>query len=122
VEGFELVGKVDDFRDAIVRVVDVDGTDVAVVRYKDRFHAFSGHCTHENYSFNYTRVKPGDVIICSSHIAVFQLEGGKYVGGQPADDLPQYEVRVNGNDVYVSRSAVSPPRQAAPGEVTETGC
>jgi 3-phenylpropionate/trans-cinnamate dioxygenase ferredoxin subunit len=106
-EGYELVGKVGDFRDSIVRVVDVGGTDVAVVSYKDRFHAFSGHCTHENYSFNYTRVKPGDVIICSSHIAVFELAGGRFVGGQPAEDLPQYDVRVEGEDVYVSTEVTS---------------
>lgn len=103
-EGYELVGKVSDFRDSIVRVVEIDGAEVAVVNHKGRFYAFSGRCTHENYSFNYTRVRPGNVIICSSHIAVFDLATGKYVGGQPAEDLSRYDVRVDGEAVFVSRA------------------
>jgi nitrite reductase/ring-hydroxylating ferredoxin subunit len=106
VEGYELVGKVSEFREAIVRTFSVDGTDVGVVSYHGCFYAFTGRCPHENYSFNYTRVKPGDVIICSSHIAVFQLATGKYVGGQPAADLSQYEVRVEGDDVFVSQKPI----------------
>lgn len=105
-EGYRFAGKLSDFRDGIVRTFQIDGDEIAVVSYKDHFYAFSGRCTHEDYSFNYTRVRPGDVIICSSHIAVFDLATGKHVGGQPADDLSRYDIRVDGEGVFVSKTAI----------------
>ncbi len=100
--GFVSVAKLTDFRDGIVRVFPVDGLDVAVVTHEGQFYAFAGHCTHENYSFNYTRVRPNDVIICSSHFAYFALKTGAVLNGPTLEDLAVYAVRVENDDVQVS--------------------
>src|SRR5712692_8709579 len=96
------VAKVNDFRDGIVRVFQVDGIEIAVVHHEDRFYAFQGYCTHAAYSFSYTRVRPGDLVLCSSHFAWFELATGKVISGPAEEDLPQYGVRIEGEDVLVS--------------------
>jgi 3-phenylpropionate/trans-cinnamate dioxygenase ferredoxin subunit len=96
------VGKAGDFAEGLVRTFDLEGTDVAVVCHQGRFHAFSGRCPHEAYLMNYTRVRPGDLIICSSHLAVFDLDTGKVLSGPADKDLTLYGVRVEGDDILVS--------------------
>ena len=99
---FFRVGSVGDFAEGLVRVFAVDGVDVAIVNHEGRFYGFSGRCPHAGYLLNYTRVRPGDMILCSSHIAWFELKTGKVVSGPTDQDLEVYEVRVEGEDVLVS--------------------
>jgi nitrite reductase/ring-hydroxylating ferredoxin subunit len=104
---YETVGKVADFREDIVRVFKVGKEEIAVVSHVGRFYAFQGYCTHASYSFNYTRIRPGDQILCSSHFAWFDLASGKVLSGPAGDDLAQYEVLVEGDDVLVSTGPVT---------------
>jgi 3-phenylpropionate/trans-cinnamate dioxygenase ferredoxin component len=98
----EAVAKVSDFREDIVRVFKVGKEEIAVVNHGGRWYAFQGYCTHALYSFNYTRIRPGDQILCSSHFAWFDLASGRVLSGPAGDDLAQYDVRVEGDDVLVS--------------------
>ena len=100
--GFVRVAAVSDFSDGLVRVFDVDGVDVGVVSLGGRFHAFSGKCPHAGYVLNYTRVRPGDVILCSSHMASFDLHTGRVLQGPAEKDLRLYTVKVDSDDVLVS--------------------
>ena len=102
------VGNVSDFQEGLVRVFDVEGVKIAVVRHRDEFHALEGTCTHADYSFNYTRVRPGDVILCSSHMAVFDLATGRTHNWPGLDDLRLFPVRVEGDAVIVSNEALPP--------------
>ncbi|HWO72029.1 MAG TPA: Rieske (2Fe-2S) protein [Dehalococcoidia bacterium] len=98
---FRRVGAQSDFAEGLVRVFEVDGIDVAVVRHAGEYFAFSGRCPHAGYAFNFTRVRPGDRILCSSHLAWFELRTGKVLDGPTDRDLEVYEVRVEGDDVLV---------------------
>jgi 3-phenylpropionate/trans-cinnamate dioxygenase ferredoxin subunit len=51
---------------------------------------------------NYTRIRDGDRILCSSHFAWFDLRTGKVLSGPTEKDLAQYPVRIEGDDVLVS--------------------
>jgi nitrite reductase/ring-hydroxylating ferredoxin subunit len=99
---FHRVASVSEFTDGLVRVYSVHDLDVAVVRHGGEFHAFSGRCPHAGYVLNYTRVRPEDRILCSSHMALFDLRTGKVLAGPTDVDLRVYAVRVDGQDVYVS--------------------
>lgn len=96
------MGKATDFKDGLVRTFDVGGESVAVVRHEGRFYAFAGRCSHSGYSFDWTRVRPGDMIVCSSHFSFFELATGKALDGPATEDLAVYEVRMEGEDVIVS--------------------
>jgi nitrite reductase/ring-hydroxylating ferredoxin subunit len=103
---FYRVGGVSDFSDGLVRVFPVEGVDIAVVTKDGKFHAFSGRCPHADYLLNYTRVRDGNRILCSSHFAWFDLETGKVLSGPTEEDLKQYPVRIEGDDVMVSPEPV----------------
>jgi 3-phenylpropionate/trans-cinnamate dioxygenase ferredoxin subunit len=100
--GFQRVGSVSDFSEGLVRAFPVDGVDIGVVRYGGRFYAFGARCPHENYLMNYTRIREGGRVLCSSHFAWFDLATGKVISGPTEKDLTQYPVRVEGADVFVS--------------------
>ena len=100
------VGKVGDFQESLVRVFEIEGVKIAVVKHHGEFHALDGTCSHAEYSFNYTRVRPGDVILCSSHMAVFDLDTGKIRNWPGLDDLRLFPVRVEDNEVIVSNQAL----------------
>jgi nitrite reductase/ring-hydroxylating ferredoxin subunit len=105
--GYVRVASVSDFREDFVRTFDVDGVHVGVVRHEGRFYAFSGYCTHARYSFDWTRVRPDDLIVCSSHYSWFELATGKAIDGPATEDLLIYNVRVEGDDVLVDPDPVS---------------
>src|SRR5712692_8159699 len=96
------VAKTSDFTDGVIRGFRVDGKDVAVVRWNDRYYAFQNACTHSNYYFNYLEIQDGGRILCDAHGAVFDLASGRVLKGPAANDLPLYQVRVDGEDVLVS--------------------
>jgi nitrite reductase/ring-hydroxylating ferredoxin subunit len=100
--GFHRVGSVGDFIEGLVRVFQVEGIHVAVVTYGGRFYAFSGLCPHAHYNLNYTRVRDGSRILCSSHFAWFDLATGRVLSGPAEENLTQYPVHVQGEDVLVS--------------------
>ncbi|HEX5139620.1 MAG TPA: Rieske (2Fe-2S) protein [Dehalococcoidia bacterium] len=102
---FHRVGSVGDFSEGLVRVFPVQGIDVGVVLHEGRFHAFLGKCPHAGYVMNYTRIRPGDRILCSSHMAWFDLHTGKVLEGPTDQDLDLYDVKVEGDDVLVSVDA-----------------
>ena len=104
---YVVVAKVADFREDIVRVFEVGDEDVAVVSHGGRFYAFQGHCTHAAYSFNYTRVRPDEQILCSSHFAWFDLATGKVLSGPAGEDLAQYDVRVQSGELLVCNRPAS---------------
>lgn len=99
---FHRVGGVKDFSDGLVRVFPVEGIDIAVVVKDGRFYAFSGRCPHADYLLNYTRVRDGNRILCSSHFAWFDLESGAVLGGPVEEGLAQYPIKIVGDDVLVS--------------------
>jgi apoptosis-inducing factor 3 len=103
---FHRVGSVRDFSEGLVRCFPVDGVDIGVVNFGGEFHAFAGRCPHENYLMNYTRIRDGERILCSSHFAWFDLRTGKVLSGPTEEDLAQYPVRVEGDDVLVSPEAL----------------
>jgi 3-phenylpropionate/trans-cinnamate dioxygenase ferredoxin subunit len=93
---------VSDFSEGLVRVFKVNEVDIAIVNHEGAFYAFSGRCPHAGYYFNYTRVKAEDRIVCSSHMALFDLKSGQVLGGPTNTSLCVYPVKVEGDDVLVS--------------------
>lgn len=66
------------------------------------YRAFSAKCTHLDCIVQY---RPEDqVILCACHRGLYDLTG-RNVSGPPPRPLEAYEVRVQGQDVVVSRKA-----------------
>ena len=103
---YHRVGSVAEFSEGLVRVFPVEGIEIGVVVQDGRFHAFSGLCPHANYKLNYTRIRDGNRILCSSHFAWFDLETGKLLSGPMEESLQLYPIKVEGDEVLVSPEAL----------------
>jgi nitrite reductase/ring-hydroxylating ferredoxin subunit len=96
---FYSVGPLDRFPDGKIRRSFLDGREIAVVRYNDRFYAFDNRCTHNDFQLHFGYIEDG-CVWCPIHYGQFDLASGRAVSG-PVTDLKTYEVRVVDGDVQV---------------------
>jgi 3-phenylpropionate/trans-cinnamate dioxygenase ferredoxin subunit len=80
--------------------LDVDGTDVAVVRDGDDWYAIDDECSHASIPLSEGDVE-GCEIECWLHGSRFDLRTGKPSGPPATEPVPVYAVRVEGDDVLV---------------------
>jgi 3-phenylpropionate/trans-cinnamate dioxygenase ferredoxin component len=80
--------------------VDVDGTDVAVVRDGDDWYAVDDECSHASIPLSEGDVE-GCEIECWLHGSRFDLRTGKPSGPPATEPVAVYAVRVEGDDVLV---------------------
>jgi 3-phenylpropionate/trans-cinnamate dioxygenase ferredoxin subunit len=80
--------------------VDVDGTDVALVRDGDDWYAIDDECSHASIPLSEGDVE-GCEIECWLHGSRFDLRTGKPSGPPATEPVAVYAVRVEGDDVLV---------------------
>ena len=80
--------------------VDVDGTEVAVVRDGDDWYAIDDECSHASIPLSEGDVE-GCEIECWLHGSRFDLRTGKPSGPPATEPVAVYAVRVEGDDVLV---------------------
>ena len=100
------VGTVQDLSTHTIRQVALGSTKIALV-YKDGiFSAISGVCNHAGGPLGDGRVD-GDYVVCPWHNWKFHCRTGEGEPGYEADRVPAYEVKVEGDRVFVNIEAVS---------------
>jgi nitrite reductase/ring-hydroxylating ferredoxin subunit len=80
--------------------VKVGGEPVALANVDGELFAVSDVCSHE-YVLLHDGWLDGDLIECPSHGSQFDLRTGKACCLPATKPLPLYDVRVEGDDVYV---------------------
>ena len=98
-EDFVTIARVSDFKEGKIRRYFVDGKEIGVVYWNERFHAFHNRCTHADFQMHFGFVED-DCLHCPIHYGVYDLGTGKAVSG-PVEDLPTYPIRVEGDEVQV---------------------
>lgn len=78
----------------------IDGVPVAVFRVGDWCYAVHDVCTHE-YARLSDGYQDGEIVECPLHQAQFDVTTGKCVLEPAKEDLATYEVKVEGEDVFV---------------------
>ncbi|MGI3785701.1 MAG: non-heme iron oxygenase ferredoxin subunit [Janthinobacterium lividum] len=84
--------------------VEVDGTEVAIVRSGDRFYAIADECSHAAVPLSEGDVE-GCTLECYLHGSRFDLRTGEPLGLPAIDPVPVYRCRVAGDDVLVDLAA-----------------
>ena len=79
------VAGVEDVPEGTLKMVQVDGTDVLLVRQDGRLHAMQGICSHEYFELDNGFIT-GDSITCALHLSRFDLETGEAL--DPPAELP----------------------------------
>ena len=96
------VGKLSDFTPGALRGFELDGWSIAVLRLGDSFYAFDNYCTHEGVTFTSGYgVVAKNRVVCMLHSSAFDVATGEVLTGPASDALTKYEVRIDGDDVFV---------------------
>lgn len=82
------------------RVVDVDGTAVAVFNLGGEYFAIRDACPHDGGELANGKLE-GEVIICPRHGARFSVRSGAVLGPPAYEDVRTYSVRVAQGKVQV---------------------
>jgi 3-phenylpropionate/trans-cinnamate dioxygenase ferredoxin subunit len=86
--------------------VDIDGTEVAVVRSGSDYYAIADQCSHAAIPLSEGEVVDG-TIECYLHSSLFDLRTGKPLGLPATQPVPVYRTLVDGDDLLVDLAAPS---------------
>lgn len=93
---------IDDLPVGGVLAVEVDGTDIAVVRTPDEVFAIQDECSHAAIALSEGEIDAAECEIeCWLHGSRFDLRTGKPTGLPATEPVPVYPCRVEGDDVLV---------------------
>ena len=106
VEGEHFVCKKDEIPVGGTRAFVIEGSTIPyiLIHLESReFKAYEQKCTHLSCSVFY---KPGtDIIYCPCHNGSFDAKTGEVLAGPPPRALPNLEVFLKGNDIFVKASS-----------------
>jgi 3-phenylpropionate/trans-cinnamate dioxygenase ferredoxin subunit len=100
VDGFVAVAQVSDLPPGKMTWVPVDRERVLVANVGGTFYAIRDICGHRHESLSKGTLF-GYVVECPLHFACFDVRSGKFISGPASADVQTYEVRVDGDAVYV---------------------
>ena len=100
--GFTPVTPASGLAPGAMKWVVVDRERVLVANVEGAFYALRDMCGHRGAPLS-TGTLVGHVIECPLHYATFDVRTGKLLSGPASADLVMYEVRVEGDTVYVKR-------------------
>ncbi len=82
------------------RVVDVEGSQVLVLRHMGKIYAISNICTHE-YAELVNGLLVEDTITCPVHLSRFRLETGEVLNPPAQKPLQTYKVKVINEEIFI---------------------
>ncbi len=94
------VCRTDELKPGEHRVVDLDGTEVAVFNLDGEFHAIEDVCTHDGAEIA-SGTLDQDVIVCPRHGARFCIRTGQVLSPPAYEDLHVFPVRVEKDTIQV---------------------
>lgn len=100
--GFVPVAKTGDVPLGAMIVVAIDRERIMIANVDGQFYALRDMCGHRNAPLSRGRLE-GCIVECPLHFAQFDVRTGKLVDGPISADVPAYEVRVEGDTVFVKR-------------------
>jgi nitrite reductase/ring-hydroxylating ferredoxin subunit len=102
---YVAVGKVPDLQPGQMKWVAVDRERVLLVNVDGSYYALKDQCGHQRAPLSRGKLQ-GHVVECPLHFACFDVRTGALLSGPVAADVPVYEVRVEGETVYVKQGHV----------------
>ena len=97
----KLVAKKGQIAEGEAHRVEVDGTEVLLCNVGGTIYAIEDICTHDGGELDQGELE-GARIVCPRHGATFDVRTGEALTLPAIIPLPTYDVRVDGDDVYVT--------------------
>ena len=92
--------KVGELSESSSKLVEINGTKIALVRAQEKYYALANDCTHVGGPMCEGPVI-GEQIICPWHGATFNFKTGHVTAGPARGDLTCYAVRVVDEDIEI---------------------
>ena len=99
-DGFVPVAKAAELSPGQMRWVAVNGERLVLANVEGMFYALSDVCGHRNAPLSRGKLV-GHLIECPLHFAQFDVRTGELVSGPVSTPVATYQVRVEGDTVYV---------------------
>src|SRR5690606_23827277 len=96
---FEKIGVLSDFEEGVLYEKTAGNRRLLIVKHRGRVHALSHVCTHAGFTLAPGKLIRGE-IDCPVHGARFALDGHP-TRGPADDDLDVFNIRIEGEDVWV---------------------
>lgn len=97
---FVKVGKAADIKAGTMKGFALGENKVLVANVGGKYYALEDKCTHMGAKLS-TGMLLGNIIMCMSHSAQFDVATGKPLSGPGKAAVKAYEARVNGEDLEV---------------------
>ncbi len=81
------------------KIIVANGKEIAIFNVEGKFHAIADRCPHKEWSLGKDGVLEGNIVTCSGHGWMFDVETGKAVA-MPVS-VQKYKVKVEGEDILV---------------------
>lgn len=82
-------------------VVEADGEEIALFNVDGEFYAIGNSCTHVGGPLGDGPLD-GSTVTCPLHGSDFDVTSGACLGPPAEEDVPDYEVRVEGTEIQVA--------------------
>lgn len=94
------VASVSDIPQGALRYVEVDGLPIALANVRGTIYAFGDSCRHEGGPLS-AGILIDDTVTCPWHGWTYSVRTGKALVPPVGIRVPTYEVRVEGEDIFV---------------------
>ena len=101
-DGFIPVAQTAELLSGQMKWIAVDGERRVLANVEGTYYALSDVCGHRNAPLSRGKLN-GDLIECPLHFAQFDVRTGELVNGPVSAPIATYEVRVDGETVYIKR-------------------
>ncbi|MCS6767192.1 MAG: non-heme iron oxygenase ferredoxin subunit [Candidatus Nitrosocaldus sp.] len=89
-----------DLRDGEILSMDVEGRQLMLIAQNGKVYALDRICTHMDADLSMGFLAEGQVT-CPLHLSAFRLEDGMALNPPAERPLRRYNVKIDGNDIYV---------------------
>jgi nitrite reductase/ring-hydroxylating ferredoxin subunit len=99
---FVRVASAGDIPPGEMKIVEVDGEEIAIANVSGEFFAFQNECTHRGGPLG-EGILMGAVVECPFHAGQFNVRTGEVVAAPPSEPVTTYAVQVEGDYIKVEK-------------------
>lgn len=99
-DGFTKVATLDQIPEGGMKGFEINFEKIIICRSEDGVFALADECSHDSAPISMGHVENCQVV-CPRHGARFDIKSGEVKGPPAVVGIDSYEVKVDGNDIYV---------------------
>ncbi|MFQ5873260.1 MAG: Rieske (2Fe-2S) protein [Dehalococcoidia bacterium] len=99
---FVTVAQTTDVPQGEMFLVELEDEDIAIANIGGTYYAFGAECPHAGGPLDEGELE-GGTLTCPWHGGQFDVKTGEVLGPPPQEDIPTYQVKVEGTNIKIAR-------------------